>query len=62
MIANTSKPITTLANTSKVVNYETWDTNTTTWGTEVRTWDEMGTKWTNNSKPTTTITNTSKPA
>lgn len=61
-ISNTAKPNTSILNASKVVNYETWDTNTTTWDTETRTWNEMGTTWTNASKPSTSITNTNKPA
>jgi hypothetical protein len=60
-ISNTSKPTTAYTNTSKVVNYETWDSNTTTFDTEVRSWDEMSTIWDNQSKPTTSITNQSKP-
>ncbi len=60
-ITNQSKPTTSLANSTKIVNYETWDSNTTTWDTETRTWDEMGTIWDNTSKPTTTFTNISKP-
>jgi hypothetical protein len=60
-IVNTSKPSTSLANATKVVNYETWDSNTTTFDTETRTWDEMGTIWANQSKPSTSIANQSKP-
>jgi hypothetical protein len=60
-IQNTTKPATTYTNTSRVVNYETWDTNTTTWDTETRTWDEMNTTWTDTSKPSNSITNTNKP-
>lgn len=54
-ISNTSKPSTSLANSSKVVQYETWDTNTSTWDTETRTWDEMGTTWTNTTLQTDPI-------
>lgn len=61
-LVNTSKPTTSLVNTTKVLNYETWDSNTTTWDTETRTWDEMGTLIDNTSKPTTTMTNVAKPA
>jgi hypothetical protein len=46
-ISNTSKPTTSVTNTSRVLNYVTWDTNTTTFDTETRTWDEMGTTMTN---------------
>ncbi len=60
-ITNTSKPTPSVTNSSKVVQYETWDTNTTTWDTETRTWDEMISTWTDTSKPSNTITNTNKP-
>ncbi len=50
-LTNTSKPTTTLANTTKVLNYETWDSNTSTWDTETRTWDEMGTLFDNTARP-----------
>jgi hypothetical protein len=58
---NISKPTTSLTNSNKVVQYETWDSNTTTWDTETRTWNEMGTTWTNANRPSTSITNVSKP-
>jgi len=61
-IINTAKPTTSITNTAKVVNYVTWNTNTTTWNTETRTWNQMGTTMTDTSKPTTSITNTAKPA
>lgn len=61
-ITNVTKPTTTLTNSVKVVNYETWDSNTTTWNTEVRTWDQMGTKMSNSVKAIPSITNTNKPA
>jgi len=61
-ITNQSKPSTSLSNATKVVGYETWDSNTSTWDTETRTWDEMGTTWTNTSKVSSAITNTNKPA
>jgi hypothetical protein len=60
-LINTSKPNTSIANTSKVVNYESWDTNTSTWDNETRTWDEMASVWSNSDKPTTNFTNTNKP-
>ena len=40
-----------MSNSSKVVGYETWDSNTSSWNTEIRTWNEMGTIWSNTSKP-----------
>lgn len=36
------RQFTPVTNTSKVLSYETWDSNTTTWDTEIRTWDDMG--------------------
>jgi hypothetical protein len=44
---NISKPTTSLTNSNKVVQYETFDTLTTTFDTETRTFDEMATTWTN---------------
>jgi hypothetical protein len=60
-ITNTDRPTGTITNSNKVVDYETWDTNTTTWDTETRTWDEMQSTWDNVAKPTTAITNSDKP-
>lgn len=60
-ITNTAKPTTTITNAARVVNYQTWDTNTTTWNTETRTWNEMGTTMTNTAKVSANITNTQKP-
>jgi hypothetical protein len=48
-ITNQSKPTTSLVSPVRMVNYETWDSNTSTWDTETRTWDEMGTIWSNQS-------------
>lgn len=62
MISNTSKPTTSLTNTSKVQIGETWNTITTTWNSEVRTWDDLQSNIDNQSKPTTSIINTSKPS
>ena len=60
-ITNTSKPTTSLTNTTKVSFAELWSTITTTWATETRTWAECISLMTNSSKPSTTITNTNKP-
>jgi hypothetical protein len=49
---NTPKPSSAgMTNSSKVVDYESWDTNASTWDTEVRTWNEMGTLMSNTTKP-----------
>lgn len=60
-ITNTSKPTTSLVNSTRVVSYETWDTNPNTWDGETRTWDECGTNMTNTNRVTSTITNVNKP-
>jgi hypothetical protein len=60
-ITNLTKITSAVVNSTKIVNYETWDSNTTTWDTETRTWDDMASIWDNTSKPTTTFTNISKP-
>lgn len=49
-ITNQAKPTTSLVNPTKVVGYESWDSNTSTWDTETRTWNEMGTIFSNTSK------------
>ena len=54
-IINQSKPTTSLTNPTKVVSYETWDSNITTWNTETRTWNEMGTIWSNQTLSTDPI-------
>ena len=40
-LTNTSRPTTTLANTSKVSFAELWSTITTTWASETRTWADV---------------------
>lgn len=61
-ITNLDKPTQgTMTSPNRVVDYETWDSNTTTWDTETRTWDEMGTTMTSVDKPTANITNLDKP-
>lgn len=60
-IANVSKPSTTLANTSKVLGYETWATITTTWASETRTWLDCSSLFDNDTRTSSTITNVAKP-
>lgn len=60
-LVNTSKPTTSLTNIARVVDYTTWDTNTTSWNTEVRTWDDMASTMGNITKVTANITNLAKP-
>lgn len=52
-ITNTSKPTTSLTNTTKVSFAELWSTITTTWASETRTWLDMGSLFDNISKGTT---------
>lgn len=61
-IANTSKPTTTLANSSKVSIGETWASIATTWASETRTWLAVSQLFSNTARVSSTITNTSKPA
>jgi hypothetical protein len=58
-ITNTPKPAAgTMANTARVVDYETWATVDTSWSAETRTWDNMASEMINTAKPTaTTFTN-----
>lgn len=60
-ITNTSKPTTSITNSSKVQFYETWGSITTTWATETRTWGECASLMDNVSRITSSITNTAKP-
>lgn len=51
-LINTAKPAApSLTNATRVVSYETWDTNTTTFDTETRNWDAMGAEMTNTRRP-----------
>ncbi len=61
-LVNQSKPTTTLANVTKVVNFETWDSITSTWASETRTWNDMVSNWDGFSKPSTSLLNVAKPA
>ena len=49
-IVNSSKPSTTLANTTRVSFAELWSTITTTWASETRTWKATGSLLTNTAK------------
>lgn len=53
MITNTAKPSTSLTNTAKVSNSETWGTIATIWGSETRTWAECISLMENQTKPVT---------
>jgi hypothetical protein len=61
-ITNTSKPTTSLSNTSKVSFGETWTTITTTWGSETRSWLDTSSLIDNITKISSSITNTNKPS
>lgn len=57
-ITNTPKPSSgTQIDAARVVEYETWDTNTSTWDTETRTWDSMQSSMENVSLPSVNLTN-----
>lgn len=60
-ITNTSKPTTSLTNTTKVSFAETWGTILTTWASETRTWAAAISIMTNTTKQDSSITNTAKP-
>jgi len=60
-ITNTTKPNSSIANATRVVSFETFNSNTTTFDSETRTFDQMGTTMTNTSRTSSTITNTIKP-
>lgn len=60
-LTNTSKPTTSITNTTKVSFAELWSTITTTWASETRTWADMVSLIDNTSKPTTSLTNVAKP-
>lgn len=60
-ITNTSKPTTSLVNSTRVVSYETWDSNPYTWDNEVRSWDQCASTMTNSTRPSSSMVNTSKP-
>lgn len=61
-LTNTSKPTTSLTNTTKASGAELWSTITTTYASETRSWLDMVSLIDNSSKPSTTITNGSKPS
>lgn len=58
---NTPKPTSSMVNSSRVVSYETWDTNPNTWDSETRTWDECASTMSNTARITSSMTNTPKP-
>lgn len=52
-LTNTTKPSTTLTNSSRVSFAETWATIASTWASETRTWAAVISLFTNTSKPRT---------
>jgi hypothetical protein len=54
-IINLDKPSTSIANSSKVFDYETWASIQTTWTTETRTWAETISTMDNERRPNTTL-------
>lgn len=61
-ITNIDKPTTSLANSSRPAQGETWASVLTTWATETRTWLDMGQLIDNISRPSTSITNLTRPS
>lgn len=59
---NTDKPTTSLVNSAKVSQGETWATVTTTWASETRTWLAISQLIGNIIKVSSSITNVAKPA
>lgn len=60
-LTNMSKPSTSLTNSSKVFDYETWATIPTTFATETRTWIDCISLIDNSSKISSSIINQAKP-
>ena len=60
-ITNTSKPTTSLTNTTRASFGELWSTITTTWAIETRTWLETISLMDNTARVSANITNTAKP-
>lgn len=58
---NTSKPVTSLTNITKVSFGETWGTILTTWTAEARTWLETISNMDNTARVSASITNVAKP-
>jgi hypothetical protein len=61
-LINTSKPTTSLTNTTKVSFGETWASIPTTWASETRTWLATGSLFTNTTRQSSSFTNIAKPA
>lgn len=60
-IVNTSRPTSSMSNTSKVSIGETWGTVTTIWANETRTWLAISQLITNGTRQSSSITNVAKP-
>ncbi len=54
-IVNTSKPTTSLTNSSKISIGETWGSITTTWASETRTWGAVSQLFTNTSRSSSSL-------
>lgn len=61
-ISNTTKPSSSMANSSKINIGETWDSILSTWATESRIWDDMASIIDNLTKINSSMANISKPA
>lgn len=60
-ITNTTKPTSSMTNSSKVNIGETWGSDLFTWASELRTWAETQSIISNITKVSSSMTNTSKP-
>lgn len=60
-LTNTTKPSTSITNTSRVASFMTWANIETTWSTETNTWLSVSALLDNTAKVSPGITNTPKP-
>lgn len=60
-ITNTSKPTSSVTNTTKVAVGETWATDLNTWNAESRTWDATISIISNIAKTSSSMTNIARP-
>lgn len=60
-ITNVSRPSTSLANSARPAQGETWASNPYTWAQELRTWLDTGQLIDNILRPSTSITNVTRP-
>lgn len=59
-ISNTTKPSSSMTNSTRINIGETWDSNVSSWDTETRSWDEMASIITNSTRVSSSMTNIPK--